>query len=202
MIGYAQKIGMTRLFVDGRATPVTALHMPKNYVLQTKTSDKDGYRAVQVGAFNKKSQAKPLVGHVKKHASEERCFQCLGEFKIELPEDKKFIELTDFAQDDLLSVSAKSVGKGFTGVVKRYGFRGQPKSHGHDHVRAPGSIGCRTEPGKVHKGQKMAGHQGAKQVTISGLKIVAIDPEKELLFVGGSVPGANKSFLKIRKQKS
>jgi large subunit ribosomal protein L3 len=201
MVGFAQKIGMTRLFLNGRATPVTALKLGKNQIVQVKTKDKDGYEAVQVAAFEKKTKTKPETGHFQKHLTKEVCFHCVGEFQITLPEDKKELGLEDFAENDMLKVSGQSIGKGFTGVVKRYGFRGQPKSHGHDHVRAPGSIGCRTEPGKVHKGQKMAGHQGAAQTTVTGLKVVAIDSEKELLFVGGSVPGANKSFLKIQKMK-
>ncbi len=199
MIGFAQKLGMTRLFIDGRTVPVTVLKIVKNNVAQIKTKEKDGYEAVQICAFPKKTRLKPIVGHFKKYIGEEQAYHCVGEFKISLPEDKKFFDISDFNQNDKLKITGKSVGKGFTGVVKRHGFRGQPKSHGHDHNRAPGSIGCRTEPGRVIKGMRMAGHQGNSQVTVTGLRIVAIDSEQELIFVNGSIPGANKSFLKIQK---
>lgn len=192
---------MTRLFIQGRAVPVTVLRLPQNQVVQVKTVQKDGYQAVQIGAFVKKHDTKPVVGHIKKHTGQETCFHCLGEFKTVLPEGKEVFSVADFAVNDVLKVTGRSVGKGFTGVVKRHGFRGQPKSHGHDHNRAPGSIGCRTEPGKVHKGTRMAGHQGNRKVTVTGVKVLAIDPEKELMFVSGSVPGTNQGFLKIQTVK-
>ncbi len=199
MVGFAQKLGMTRLFLDGRVVPVTVVKMPRNNVAQIKTKDKDGYEAVQICAFPKKTKLKPIIGHFKKYTGEEQAYHCVGEFKVVLPEGKKFLDVSDFNLDDRLKISGKSVGKGFAGVVKRHGFRGQPKSHGHDHNRAPGSIGARTDPGRVFKGMRMAGHQGNSQVTVTGLRIVAIDSEQGLIFVNGSVPGANKSFLKIQK---
>jgi 50S ribosomal protein L3, bacterial len=202
MIGFAQKIGMTRLFIDGKAVPVTVLKLPKNFVAQRKTKDTDGYEAVQLCAFPKRTDTNPVLGHVQKYLGQPQAFHCIGEFKISLDSlgsNKQTFDINDFQQNDLLKVVGRSIGRGFAGVVKRHGFAGQPKSHGHDHDRAPGSIGARTFPGKVFKGMRMAGHYGNSQVTVTGLRVVAIDPEQELLFVSGSVPGANKAFVKLQK---
>ncbi len=202
MIGFAQKIGMTRLFLAGKAVPVTVLRLPKNFIAQRKTKDADGYEAVQLCAFPKRTDTRPVLGHLQKYLGQSQAFRCIGEFKINLDNlasDKQTFDVNDFQQDDVLKLVSRSIGRGFAGTVKRHGFAGQPKSHGHDHDRAPGSIGCRTLPGRVFKGMRMAGHYGNKQVTVTGLRVVAIDPEQELLFVSGSVPGANKSFVKVQK---
>jgi len=199
-LGFARKIGMTRLFVDGKSVPVTVLQFSKSYVVQTKTTDKDGYYAVQVGSQPKRKSTKPLSGHIKKYTELDTEFQFLSEFKdINVDADKKFFTAEDFSESDLLDITGISTGRGFAGVVKRHGFAGQPASHGHDHERAPGSIGSRW-PQRVVKGRRMAGHMGASQVTLKKVKLVAIDTQNQLLFVNGSVPGSNSSFLKLQKK--
>jgi len=200
-LGFAKKVGMTRIFLEGKSTPVTVLQFEKNYILQLKTLEKDGYKSVQVAGVKKKNSTKPELGHVKKYLSQELSFQKLAEFRnINLPEDKKYFDINDFSDTDLLDITGVSIGKGFTGVVKRWGFHGQPASHGHDHERAPGSIGSRW-PQRVPAGKKMAGHMGNKQVTLKKAKVVAIDKENSLIFVKGSIPGSNTSYLKIQKVK-
>lgn len=199
MFGFVKKIGMTRLFVDGIQIPVTALEVDKNYVLQSKVADKDGYEAIQLGSFESSKANKPTSGHTKKYTGEEKAFKCVGEFDIkDLAEDKKFFDVNDFEKDGLLNIAGNTIGRGFTGAVKRWGFAGQPASHGHDHERAVGSIGA-LGPQRVMPGQKMAGHHGAGQKTIRGAKIVAVDVENNLVFVHGSVPGANSAYLKVTK---
>jgi len=207
MFGFAQKIGMTRIFIDGKHTPVTVLQFPENVVLLTKTQEKDGYKSVQIGVGTKKG-TKATRGHALKHSAEGKApegksFLHIAEFKssqfvsAELDSDKKTITVEDFSTGDNLKVTGKTTGRGFTGAVKRYGFAGQPASHGHDHERAVGSIGQRW-PQRVIPGTRMAGHQGDEQRTLN-TKIVAIDAEKNLLFVYGSVPGTNSHFVRIQK---
>lgn len=202
MFGFAKKIGMTRIFIDEKSVPVTALEVDKNHVVQIKTQDKDGYNAVQIGSFPKKTKSpKARTGHVKKQADLDHDFYCLEEFRdIELGEDKKVFDINDVTEDLLLDVTGRTIGRGFTGAVKRWGFAGQPASHGHDHKRAVGSIGARW-PQRVGKGKKMAGHHGDSTKTIRKMKVVGVDAENNLFFVEGSVPGANSSYVKIKKVK-
>jgi large subunit ribosomal protein L3 len=198
-VGFAKKIGMTRLFVEGKNTPVTVIQFGTNFILQKKTADKDGYNAVQVGSVIKKGSRKPAVNHVKKYIGKEVELRFISEFKnLSFDESKLTIDINDFAENDLVDISGSVIGRGFAGVVKRHGFAGQPASHGHDHERAPGSIGSRW-PQRVLPGKKMAGHMGTNTVKIRQVKIVAIDIENSLIFVNGSVPGSNNSYLQIQK---
>lgn len=201
MIGFAKKIGMTRLFVEGKSVAVTSLVFEDSYLVQSKDSVKDGYNAVQIGAF-KKSNGKSnnaAKGHVKKHANKNVQFIKLAEFKdVEILTNKSVFSINDFQIGDELDITGITIGRGFAGVVKRHGFGGQPASHGHDHVRAAGSIGSRW-PQRVGIGKKMAGRMGTQTRTLKNVSIVAIDHENKLLFVQGSVQGANKSILKIKK---
>ncbi len=199
MIGFAKKIGMTRLFVDGKSIPVTAVQFGKSNIIQSKTIEKDGYSAVQIGSFNKTKSSSALKGHVKKHSGTSGAFGVIREFRdVTLPEEITSFTISDFAEGDFVDVSGQTVGRGFAGVVKRYGFHGQPASHGHDHVRAVGSIGSRW-PQRVDRGKKMAGHMGNVKKTLKNVKIIAIDQENQLMFLNGSVQGANSSTLQIRK---
>lgn len=197
MIGFAKKIGMTRLFIEGVATAVTAIEYVEPVVLQKKTEDKDGYTAIQAAAVKKKKTTKARVGHAKKHADIEQDFQYISEFK-NLPEGKTEFKFEDFVENDLLDITGTTIGRGFTGAVKRWGFAGQPKTHGHDHERAVGSIGA-MYPQRVLPGTKMAGRTGTAKRTIKKAKIVALDSEKKLIFVKGSLPGANSSYFKVVK---
>jgi large subunit ribosomal protein L3 len=201
MIGFAKKIGMTRLFVEGKSVAVTSLVFENSYLVQSKVAAKDGYDAVQVGAFKKSSGKSNAAskGHVKKHADKNVQFIKLTEFRdVKVTDDKSVFDINDFQVGDFLDITGITIGRGFAGVVKRHGFGGQPASHGHDHVRAAGSIGSRW-PQRVGIGKKMAGRMGTQTRTLKKVNIVAIDHENSLLFVQGSVQGANKSILKIKK---
>jgi large subunit ribosomal protein L3 len=196
MIAFAKKIGMTRLFLDGKAVPCTVIQVQDSVVTQTKTVKTDGYNAIQLASCAKNRSTKAKLGHSKK-AGQDTDFKFTSEFNfVEIPEGKTSFDVNDFQTNDMLSISNNTIGKGFAGAVKRWHFAGQPKSHGHDHVRAVGSIGSRW-PQRVPKGKKMAGHLGATQLTLNGVKVLAVDSENQLLFVNGSLPGANSSVMKI-----
>jgi large subunit ribosomal protein L3 len=199
MIGYAKKIGMTRLFVDGKSIPVTALEFDTQVVLQRKTEEKDGYVAVQVAARPRKHGTQARKGHAKKYTDQEQDYVHMSEFRdVVLDEAKKEITIEDFQESDVLKISGLTIGRGFAGPIKKYGFRGQPASHGHDHERAVGSIGQRY-PQRTIKGKRMAGQMGNQQNTIAKVSVIAIDQPNKLIFVKGSLPGANSSYLKIKK---
>ena len=197
MIGFAKKIGMTRLFLEGASTAVTSIKFVDSFVLQKKTQDKEGYASVQIGAFRKKSGDKAKVGHSKKYIGSDQTFGFISEFKVETGESKIFTS-KDFAVGDLITITSKTKGLGFTGGVKRWGFAGQPASHGHDHKRSVGSIGAGGVQ-RVFQGKKMAGRKGADQLTLNGQQIVAVDHAQGLLFIKGSIPGSNSSVIKIEK---
>ena len=198
MFGFAQKVGMTRLFINGKYVAVTVLFFPKQNVLQLKTAEKDGYQAIQLGAFPKRKTTKPLVGHIQKATSKDWGFHQIGEFQSKTVNFDlgQVFDINSFTVGSDITVSGKTKGRGFTGAVKRWGFKGGKGSHGHDHERAVGSIGSRW-PQRVPKGKKMAGHTGNETVTVVGLEIIATDLAKNLLFVGGSIAGANKSYVKV-----
>lgn len=201
MIGFAKKIGMTRLFMNGKSMPVTVIRFGDSQLVQTKIADKDGYDAVQMGAFPRKNSSKiskAIQGHTKKHTEKDVTFRILEEFRDVDPGEKKSFGIDDFSEGDEINVTGIIKGRGFTGVVKRYGFRGQPKSHGHDHERAVGSIGA-AWPQRVNKGIKMAGRSGNNTKTLRSVNIVSIDVDKKLIFVKGSLPGSNGTYLKVKK---
>lgn len=199
-----KKIGMTRFFQDdGTVVPVTLIEAGPVTVTQVKSKEKDGYEAIQVGLGKAKKLKKPQVGHLKgleklKHLKEFR----LTVDKLENSEANKRGALFDVAVfniGDIVKISGISKGKGFQGVVKRHGFRGMPASHGHHHVmRHGGSIGQRF-PQHTLKGTRMAGRMGGARVTTRGLKIAAVDKEKNLLAVKGAVPGRRGTLLEIQK---
>jgi large subunit ribosomal protein L3 len=198
MFGFVKKIGMTRLFLDQKSVAVTAVQFEDQKVVQRKTIQKDGYQAFQVGHGSTRKRKQPISGHIKKHLKEEDYFSKISEFKSDIPEDKTDFTINDFQKNDSVTLVGITKGKGFAGAVKRYHFRGQPKSRGHDHVRAVGSIGSRW-PQRTLPGKKMAGQMGNEQRTLQNLVIVDIDVEKKLIYIKGSVTGANKSLLKIAK---
>lgn len=192
-----KKIEMTQRFKeDGRVVPVTVVAGGPCVVTQIKSSEKDGYTAVQIGYDKKEKISKPLKGHLKGLDN----FRYVKEFRIEEPMALKHgdkITVGVFQPGDIVSVIGTSKGKGFQGVVKRHGFKGGPGSHGDkDQHRAPGSIGA-TDPARVFKGMRMAGHMGDARATVTNLEIVEVDPEKNLLFIKGAVPGARGSLLLI-----
>jgi large subunit ribosomal protein L3 len=198
MFGFGKKIGMTRLFIGDKATAVTVVQFSKQYLVQKKTIEIDGYNAIQIGSGKTKKPTKQLKGH-SKNANLTFVPKTLGEFKIEnLDDSKTTFDITDFIEEDLINVTGVTVGKGFTGAIKRHGFHGQPASHGHDHVRAVGSIGSRW-PQRTLPGKKMAGRSGGENLTLNKQKLLAVDKDLNLLFIKGSLPGVNGSILKIQK---
>ncbi len=198
-----RKAGMTRIFTeDGVSTPVTVIEVEPNRVSQLKTVDVDGYNAVQVTVGTKKASrvTKPQAGHFAK--AESAAGSKVLEFTVdEAPELELGSELnvTIFEAGQQIDVSGVTKGKGFAGVVKRYGFRGGDATHGNSlSHRAPGSIGQCQTPGRVFKGKKMAGHMGDVKRTLQNLSVVRVDSERNLLLVKGSVPGAKGSNVVIR----
>lgn len=188
------KIGMTRVFTEtGAARPVTVVHVPPNRVMQNKTMDGDGYRALQItaGARKRSSINKPLAGHAGKAGVSPGAYT--REFRIEEVENRPAgseLNVGLFAVGQKVNVSAKSKGKGFAGTVKRHNFSMQDATHGNSlSHRSGGSIGQCQLPGRVFKGKKMAGQMGNKRVTIKNLAIVEVDEERQLLLIGGAVPG-------------
>lgn len=196
-----KKIGMTRIFDEqGRTLPVTVIEAGPCLVIQVKSKEKNGYQAIQLGFGQKRQLKKPESGHLKKSGAKSRW---LRESKIEGEMQYKLgdqVKVDIFKPNDLVQAIAISKGKGFAGVIKRHGFSRGPESHGSDHHRAPGSIGS-AFPQRVIKGRKMPGHLGAKKVTNKGLKVIEVDPEKNLLVIKGAVPGPKNSLLVIKGQK-
>lgn len=198
-----KKVGMTHVYsADGAMVPVTVIKTG-NTVVQRKTNQKDGYDAVQVGFLEKKEKRvnKPLQGHFKKAGT--ASFYHLVEVKgTELDSYKPgtVINAADvFKAGDWVDVSGKSKGKGFMGSMRRHHFKGGSESHGSMHNRAPGSIGSSSDPSRVFKGMKMAGHMGAADVTVQNLQIVSVKAEENLLLVKGAVPGAINAVVVIKK---
>lgn len=202
------KIGMSQRFTkEGKRIPVTKIKANPCRVTTIKTIEKDGYCAVQLGFGEKKMSKIPKAqqGYLKK-AGFKAAFLCLKELKVDPEEVKKLkigaeIKASDiFKPGDKIKITGSSKGKGFAGVVKRWGFKGGPKTHGQsDRQRSPGSIGQTTTPGRVYRGKRMAGRMGGEQVTISGLKVVGLEEKENLLLVGGPVPGPTGGLLFIQK---
>ncbi len=190
---------MTQIFDEGgNAVPVTLIQADPCVVVQVKTEEKDGYNAIQVGFGRKKKLNKAIKGHFKGLGD----FEVLKEFRVDSVDginvgDK--IDVSIFAEGDKILLWGKSRGKGFQGVVKRYGFAGGPASHGQKHnLRTPGSIGA-LGPQKVFKGKKMPGRTGNQRVFVKGLKVVKIDKDNNILAVSGPVPGKRGSLVEIKK---
>ena len=185
---------------DGQRIPVTILEVGPCTVLQKKTSDTDGYEAVQLGFQAKNAQRvnQPEMGHFKKTGK--GAFAYVREFKV-VSEcavgDQISCDL--FSPGDRIDVTGTSKGKGFQGVIKRWGFSGGRATHGSMFKRRPGAIGQSASPAKVIKGKKMPGQMGNVRVTTQNLIVVDVRPEQNLLFVRGAVPGAKNSLIEIRK---
>ena len=196
-----KKIGMTRIFDDfGMNIPVTVVEAGPCLVTQVKTTEVDGYSAIQLGfeEVREKISNKPKMGHLKKAGKVLRTLKEFKNFDQESVQIGDQINVTNFKVGDVVSVTGRSKGKGFQGGVKRHGFAGGPKTHGQsDRHRAPGSIGAGSSPSRVWKGMKMPGQMGNKNVTVSNLVVVSIDPEKNLLLLKGAVPGSRNGLLRI-----
>jgi large subunit ribosomal protein L3 len=198
-----RKIEMTQVFDEqGRQIPVTVVEAEPAVVSRTKSADKDGYVAVQVGygLARKNAITKPVAGQTKNLAATPRRFREERVADLEGIEAGQAIAVADvLAAGDVVKAQGVSKGKGFQGGVRRWGFAGGPKTHGQsDRHRAPGSIGAGTSPGRVWKGKKMAGHMGARQITTRGLQVVSVEGNR--LLIKGAVPGANQSLVLLIKQ--
>lgn len=199
-----KKIGMTQLFQEnGETVAVTAIQAGPSVITQVKSRERDGYDAVQVGLVENKVKQSQLSSPEKGHLRGLENVRYLREFRAADTSAIKRGDKVDVGflkQGDLVNVVGISKGRGFAGVVKRHHFSGGPKTHGQtDRHRASGSIGATTWPGRVLKGKRMAGHMGNVRVTARKLKVVQADPERNLLFVKGAVPGANGGLLVIEK---
>ena len=196
-----RKLGMTQVFDEtGVVHPVTVVEAGPCVVTQVKTAEKDGYGAVQLGFGLDKRLNQPERGHRQASGFVSRT---LREVRSDDPSEftvGQVLKADVFAAGETVDVSGTSKGRGFQGGVKRHGFRGGPKTHGQsDRLRAPGSIGSSATPGRVFKGLRMAGHMGHERVTVQNLRIVRVDPERNLLLIEGSVPGPNKGLVMIRR---
>ncbi|MFH1169349.1 MAG: 50S ribosomal protein L3 [Chloroflexota bacterium] len=194
-----KKLGMTQIFDEkGAIEAVTAIEAGPCTVVQVKAAAKEGYSAAQLGFGQAR---RPGTSRKEKPGKSPR-FKHLREFPVGEGEAEvgQSIDVGLFKAGDLVDITGVSKGKGFAGGVKRYHFRGGPKTHGQsDRHRAPGSVGSTTTPGRTLKGLHMAGHMGDERVTVRGLKVFAADPARNLLLVGGAVPGAKNGLLMIRK---
>ena len=195
-----RKVGMTQVFQDdGTMVAVSILAIEPNTVTRLRTTERDGYTAVQLGTDVKKKLTRPEAGQLKDLPS----VGTIREFRVESVDDYNVgqtVSIDDlFTAGDDVDVTGVSKGKGFAGHIKRHHFHRGPKTHGSDHHREPGSIGPGTTPGRVYKGLKMAGHMGDERATIKKVRIVRTDPDRNLLLVKGSLPGPRGSLILVKK---
>jgi large subunit ribosomal protein L3 len=197
-----EKLGMTQIFDEGRAIPVTVIKAGPCFVAQVKTTERDGYAAVQLafGDVRDRRLTKPTAGHFAKHGGKP------GRFLVELRTDDasnyqpgQEIRADVFQAGDRTDVVGVSRGKGFAGPMKRHGFSGLPASHGTERKhRSPGSIGGAATPSRVFKGTRMAGQMGNERVTVLNLQVVHIDPERNLLLLKGAIPGPPGGLVMVK----
>lgn len=197
-----RKLGMTQIFDrDGSVVPVTVIEVGPCIVTQVKQQASDGYAAVQLGFGAAKRLNKPQRGHLKGLGD----LRYLAEFRVDDPSQwqrGQRIGAELFEKGEYVDVIGVSKGRGFAGGVKRHHFGGGPKTHGQsDRHRAPGSIGATTDPGKVFKGLRMAGHMGNERVTVRNLLVVESNPARNILAVRGAVPGPDGGLVKVRAAK-
>lgn len=199
----ATKVGMTQIFnEDGVLTPVTVLLAGPCVVTQVKTAENDGYNAVQVGFVDKREKLvnKPMKGQFDKAGVSYKRF--VREFRFEDAESYEVaqeIKADIFTAGEKVDATAISKGKGFQGAIKRHGQSRGPMAHGSKYHRHAGSNGAASDPSRVFKGKKMAGHMGNKKVTVQNLEIIKVDTENNLLLVKGAVPGPKKSLVTIKE---
>ena len=206
MIGLiGKKLGMTRKFnEDGRSIPVTVIQAGPCVVTQVKTEETDGYGAIQIGFGAKKAKntPMPMQGHFRKAGTDP--LRTVVEYPVENPGDFNLgdtVDLSVLAEVATVDVTGTTKGRGFAGAIKRHGHHRGPDGHGSKNVRMSGSIGMHTFPGRVVPGKPMPGHYGAKKETKKNLTVVAVDQEKNLILVKGSVPGHKNGIVFIRASR-
>jgi large subunit ribosomal protein L3 len=198
-----KKLGMSQVFdTEGKVIPVTVIEAGPCTVIQRKTARTDGYDAVQIGFRQTKAGkvGKPMLGHFQKAGK--GAFSALQEIRVEAAEPLDIgaeIKVDIFKEGDVVDVTGHSKGRGFAGVIKRWSFKGGRATHGSMFHRAPGSIGASAYPSRVIKNMKMAGQYGNERVTTLNLRVVGVEPEKNLLLVRGAVPGAKNSLVFVRR---
>ena len=195
-----RKVGMTQVFQDdGTMVAVSVLAIEPNTVTKLRTPERDGYTAVQIGTEVSKRLNKPETGQLKDLPK----VATIREFRVDSVDDVtvgQVFSIGDlFEAGDMVDVTGVSKGKGFAGVIKRHNFHRGPQTHGSDHHRAPGSIGPGTTPGRVYRGLKMSGQMGSERVTIKKVRVVRADPDRNLLLVKGSLPGARGGLITVKK---
>ena len=199
-----RKVGMTQVFADdGTMVAVSVLAIEPNTVTRLRTAERDGYTAIQLGTEAARKLSKPRAGQLKELPKAAQSLGTLREFRVDDIDEYELgqtLSIGDlFAPGDDVDVTGVSKGKGFAGHIKRHHFRRGPKTHGSDHHREPGSIGPGTTPGRVYKGVRMAGHMGDERATIKKVRVVRTDPDRNLLLVRGSLPGARGSLILVKK---
>jgi len=197
-----KKLGMTRVFREnGEAIPVSALEVGPCYIIQIKRAEKEGYNAIQLGFDLKKEKGlnRPIAGHFK--AAGRGGFRVLREFRVDDPETYELgQEITSdiFDIGDRVTVSGTSKGRGFSGVVKRWGFSGGDTAHGCRSHKVPGSIGASATPSRVMKGKKLPGRMGYRRVTAKNLMVVEVIRDQNLILIKGAVPGSNGGLVELK----
>ncbi|HUR16781.1 MAG TPA: 50S ribosomal protein L3 [Candidatus Limnocylindrales bacterium] len=197
-----RKVGMTSIFTaEGQSVPVSVVEIEPNTVTALRTSERDGYTAVQLGAGKARRLTKPRLGQLKDlpQVATTREFRLddISEYEV-----GQTLDVSLFEDGETVHVSGVSKGKGFSGTIKRHHFRRGPETHGSDSHRQPGSIGAGTYPGKVFKGTPMAGRMGHDNITVKKLTIVRTDAERNLLLIKGSLPGARNAMVIVRKAQA
>jgi large subunit ribosomal protein L3 len=199
-----RKLGMTQVFMpDGALIPCTVIEVGPCSVVQVKTRERDGYEAVQVGFLPKaRGTNKPLRGHFAKHNAQPQRHLC--EFKAtgeQVLSSGETLTVDVFKEGERVDVAATTKGRGFAGVVKRYGFAGNPGAHGtHETFRGPGSVGSAAHPSHTPKGKRLAGHYGVDRKTVRNLAVVRVDKDRNLLLVRGAIPGSRGGLVEVRKR--
>ncbi|MDH3217693.1 MAG: 50S ribosomal protein L3 [Candidatus Krumholzibacteria bacterium] len=198
-----KKLGMTQVFEEsGSLTPVSVIQAGPCPIVQVKTPDRDGYSAIQIGfgEIRDKRVSKPLKGHFK--AGDVSLCRILKEVRVDDASQFKVGESLDvkiFEGSEKVHVAGEAKGRGFAGTIKRHKFQRGPKTHGSKNIREPGSVGMCATPSRIFKGKRLPGRLGGQRATVKNLRIVQIDPENNLLFVEGAIPGANDGFVFVSK---
>ena len=202
-----RKVGMLTRYDDaGRAYGATVIEFADNVVTQVRTIDRDGYSAVQIGTVgDRKRTTRAQRGHLRASGQEQVSMTVLAEFRMNETDELGVgtsLSVDRFQSGMYVDVTARTKGRGFQGVVKRWDFAGGPKTHGQsDRWRAPGSIGAGTDPGRVFKGKKMPGHMGNRSRTVLNQLVVEVDIARGLIFVAGNVPGPNGSLVEVKQAR-
>ena len=202
-----RKVGMLTRYDDaGRAYGATVIEFADNVVTQVRTIDRDGYSAVQIGTVgDRKRTTRAQRGHLRASGQEQVSMTVLAEFRTNETDELDVgtsLSVDRFQSGMYVDVTARTKGRGFQGVVKRWDFAGGPKTHGQsDRWRAPGSIGAGTDPGRVFKGKKMPGHMGNRSRTVLNQLVVEVDIARGLIFVAGNVPGPNGSLVEVKQAR-